>query len=299
MAEPLPVTVLTGFLGSGKTTVLRELLKRGSKLGVIMNEVGQAGIEAPLSGKDYVELAGGCVCCMVNRDLETTLKEMCERFDLERVVIETTGLANPSQLLWNLQPQAFGDKLRVDAVVTTLDPTAPDSYASSEWQAQVQHADLLLLTKSDIADTAPASLAARTLNKRARILDAHVEDAIAAILDAPPDRAEQLSLFVPVTKHSPFDVINIVSTQAHDLPALQAYLDTLPEAVVRAKGLVWLTTGVWCRFHVVAGRKDVEFTTDKPAHAQSRVTIFGRGLDRDAIERGFYSASRSSTSIVR
>src|SRR5688572_27125918 len=141
MAEAqLAVTVLTGFLGAGKTTFLSRLMRSGlgGRMGVIVNEIGQAGIEAPLAGPgDYFELTGGCVCCIVNRDLETTLREMLARFDLERVVLETTGLATPKPIVWNLQPQVFEDKLRLDAVVAVVDPTGPEARETAEWREQV------------------------------------------------------------------------------------------------------------------------------------------------------------------
>ena len=103
-------------------------------------------------------------------------------------------------------------------------------------------------------------------------------------------------------QHAAFDVHNLVSTQAFQLAKLEAFLKALPESVVRAKGYVLLDTKVWCRFHLVASRLDVQFATDAPEHGQSRAVVFGRKLDKEAIAQAFFAAqtdSRLSTSMVR
>ena len=126
MSTPLPVTVLTGFLGAGKTTFLKRLIlsRHGLRIALIINEIGQAGAET-LDPREstYLELAEGCVCCVRNPELVSALRELAARGDLDRVVIETTGVADPLAITFTLERPDLADAVRLDAVVTVVDTT--------------------------------------------------------------------------------------------------------------------------------------------------------------------------------
>ncbi|HKW85229.1 MAG TPA: GTP-binding protein, partial [Burkholderiaceae bacterium] len=158
-----PVSVLTGFLGSGKTTVLNHLLHRPELAGtaVIINEFGSVGIDHLLV--DHVAenmrlLASGCLCCTVRGDLVDTLGLLAERrargeIGFARVVIETTGLADPAPVLHTLMADpALTPSFRLDGVVTTVDAVnaAGTLERHAEAVKQVAVADRLLLTKTDL-----------------------------------------------------------------------------------------------------------------------------------------------------
>src|SRR5688572_14407576 len=119
----VPVVVLTGFLGSGKTTLLNRLLDTrppdDGRLAVIVNELGAVGIDADLLPADMarqVELPGGCICCVLNEDLERTL---CDLVDggppLSTIVIETTGIAEPLPISWTLAGESLATRVRLAA----------------------------------------------------------------------------------------------------------------------------------------------------------------------------------------
>jgi G3E family GTPase len=162
----LPVTVLTGFLGSGKTTLLAQLLKRPelARTAVIINELGEVGLDHELvrlgGDGEAVLLPSGCVCCTIRSDLADTLRELFQKRvrgqipDFDRVVLETTGLADPAPILHTL----IGDPITAaryvaDGVIATV-----DAY-NAEWQLdtrreavkQAAFADRILLTKTDLA----------------------------------------------------------------------------------------------------------------------------------------------------
>jgi G3E family GTPase len=174
--EPLAVSVLTGFLGSGKTTLLRHLLAHPAmeETAVIVNEFGEIGLDHLLvqqATEDTVLLNSGCLCCTVRGDLVAGMRDLYKRRvkgevpAFQRLVIETTGLADPAPILQTIMTDPLlAERFRLDGVITTVDAAVGaatlDRHAESVKQAAV--ADRLLLTKSDLADAeARAALEAR------------------------------------------------------------------------------------------------------------------------------------------
>ena len=177
----IPVSVLTGFLGSGKTTVLNRLLRDPAmaRVMVIINEFGEIGIDHELvesATDDMVLLQSGCLCCTIRSDLLETLDDLLLRrargeipaFD--RIVIETTGLADPAPILQAVMADpAVAGRLALDAVITTVDAAAGAATLDRHMEAvrQVAVADRLLLTKADIAGEDRT----RTLERRLHALN--------------------------------------------------------------------------------------------------------------------------------
>jgi G3E family GTPase len=185
----IPVTVVTGFLGAGKTTLVRRFLgtPQGAGTAVIINEFGATGIDDALlrSSSDNIALLGnGCLCCNVRSDLQVTLHRLVadrERGAIphfSRIVIETSGLADPSPILATFATdRALGAEFHIEAVITVIAAQSGiDTIAAfAEARRQVILADRIVISKADIADDeAPARLAARLreLNPRADIVEA-------------------------------------------------------------------------------------------------------------------------------
>ncbi len=185
MMQKLPVTVLTGFLGSGKTTVLARLLKNPElqKTAIIVNEFGEVGLDHDLleqSDEDLILLANGCVCCTVRGDLVEAFHKLDAQraagtavFD--RVIIETTGLADPAPILHTLMSdESVTAHYRLAQVITTLDAVNAmatlDQHKEAVKQAAV--ADRILLTKTDMAtDIDALRQRIRMLNPAAPLVD--------------------------------------------------------------------------------------------------------------------------------
>jgi G3E family GTPase len=171
----IPVSVITGFLGSGKTTLLARLLRDPAmaRTAVIINEFGAVGLDHELvetSDESFVQLSNGCLCCNVRSDLVMTLGDLAARRaagtvpPFERVVVETTGLADPAPVLHALMTdRALSEVYVLDGVITTVDAVTGlatlDNHAESLRQAAV--ADRLVLTKTDVAEAQSAAMRAR------------------------------------------------------------------------------------------------------------------------------------------
>ena len=207
---PIPVSVLTGFLGSGKTTLLSRLLRHPgmADTAVIINEFGEIGLDHHLveaAEGEPIVMSSGCLCCTVRNDLVDTLRGLYLKRvrgvvpEFKRVVIETTGLADPAPILHTLMEDPVVETYySLDSVVTTVDAVHGDSQldAQPESVKQAAVADRLVLTKSDLADAA----AMERLQERLRRLNPGAPLLTAVQGEIDPAGLFNAGLYNPATK---------------------------------------------------------------------------------------------------
>ncbi|WP_295752007.1 GTP-binding protein [Undibacterium sp.] len=175
----IPTTILTGFLGAGKTTLLNRILQEnhGHKIAVIENEFGQENIDNEIllqdSNEQIIEMNNGCICCTVRGDLIVALSKLIQqknegKIDFDRVIIETTGLANPGPVAQTFfVDEEVGMYYMLDAVVTVVDARHAMQTLDEheEAQRQVGFADKILLSKTDLVDAAQVSVLRQRLSR--------------------------------------------------------------------------------------------------------------------------------------
>ena len=226
-SQRLPVSVLTGFLGSGKTTVLNHLTRQDalSRTLLLINEFGEIGLDHDLvahSRDDVViEMSSGCLCCTIRGDLARTLREAPGRFArggelwFDRVVIETTGLADPAPIIHTLMTDsAVARRYRLDAVIATVDAVNGDDTLDRQIESvkQAAMADRLLLTKADLAGREVLS----RLQERLRVLNPAASQVITENGAVDPSFFFDAGIYDPKAK-SP-DVLKWLKAEAYGRP---------------------------------------------------------------------------------
>ncbi len=160
----IPATILTGFLGSGKTTLLKRVLSEahGQKIAIIENEFGEENIDADILVSDVkeqiIQMSNGCICCTIREDLRTTLRDLAEKkrkgeLDFERIVIETTGLADPGPVAQTFfMDDEIAEQYLLDSILTLVDAKHAVNQLNDRQEArrQVGFADQIFISKSDL-----------------------------------------------------------------------------------------------------------------------------------------------------
>jgi G3E family GTPase len=296
-SEPrLPVAVIAGFLGSGKTTLVNHILanRRGLKAGVIVNEIGEIGIDGDLilaAADDMVELSNGCICCSANTGLLDAVFRILQRADIDYLAVECTGLADPLPVALTFLRPEFSGRVRLDAILAVADAAefSLDRCAGTAAHHQLRWADTILLNKCDLASAdrlAMIEARIRAVNASARILRTTRCRVPRALLlgggsfahdEAPLDAAHDH------LREDGFEALSFAADRPFAADQFQAFLERLPTDVFRAKGVIWIAeSGERYVFHLVGQR----FTLDPSPAAgpqRSKLVLIGRNLDRQRL----------------
>ena len=295
----VPVTVITGYLGAGKTTLLRRIIERSgnlvagaeiARLAVLMNEFGEIAIDSRVvEGKNIsmVELLGGCVCCSLSGEFGAAVAEMLKTIRPEWIVVETTGVAEPAALAYDISKNIPGVKL--DSIVTIVDADSMARFPSlgHTGREQIELADIIILNKTDLVskDTLTEVLARLVaLNPRATIIESERCAIDVGVLSGVgrADIAKKHKIHEIGFEYFDFEYDGALG---HD--SLTAILGAMPPSIYRAKGFVRTEKGGFL-LNYVAGRHELEpFGCEK-----TELVFIGKGAlsHKDATVQSLESA---------
>jgi G3E family GTPase len=272
-----PLTLITGPLGSGKTTLLRHILASvPERLAVLMNEFGEIAIDSKVvAGKNIriAELGGGCVCCSLLGEFEAAVNEILDAIDPDRIVVETTGVAEPDALIFNIEESL--PRVRLDGVIAIADADAFLRFPrlGHTTRLQLESADTLLLNKADLV--APADL--ETIERELRSVNETADILRTERCRGDPDLlfgiAREKAVQPPAHIHQPeFDSFTY---RTHALLNRTRFEDLANDlhGIYRAKGFVRFAEGSYL-FNFVAGRWELESFP----HEDTILVFIGRGI---------------------
>ncbi len=279
-----PITIITGPLGSGKTTLLRHILETfPKKIAILMNEFGEIAIDTKIiQGKNVqmADLGGGCVCCSLLGEFEAAVNEIVDSVDPDYMVVETTGVAEPDALVFDIQESLT--KVRLDGVITVIDADAMVKYPSvgHTTRMQIEAADTIILNKVDLVSESELQTIEKKLhsiNETASILHSvrgKVDpDLLFGIgrerVQAPPHHVHQLE----------FESFSYSSPATFNRQCFEEFANSLETDVYRAKGFIRFPERIYL-FNFVAGRWELEPFTQEA----TELVFIGKNLNKHKTE---------------
>lgn len=300
----IPVQLVTGFLGAGKTTYMNRLLEAtDERLLVIVNELGSVNIDEQLIVKmdqEQIELSNGCICCSIQSDLSKTFYQLASKDTFDRIVIETTGVADPAPIIQTIYYDDYlRTRFKLTAILTVVDASQLDRELFIEGIHQIAYADVILLNKVDLVDADALEQAherINALNPTVRVIETvqTVGDYDLTENTFQLSRVDERLLGQLTAGHSSVSSLRAI-TLTTDVPLkrervtqyVREVLMHYEDDVYRLKAIVRLD-GETSKFVVQATNQlmGATFANEPSDDSRSVFVWIGKNLDRDALTRG-------------
>ena len=305
----MPVTLITGFLGSGKTTLINQILQNQDdlKVAVLVNEFGDINIDSQLlisTEEDMLELDNGCICCTINNDLIESVYRVLEREDkVDYLVIETTGIANPLPIILTFLATELKYFTRIDSILTVVDALNfyPENLDPDIILSQIIYGDIIIINKIDLVNEIKIKQIEEIIKEVKpegfRILysefsqvplplildigltqENHYQD---KILDFRRDR----TAFIKHLESDPFNFVSFKSDLPFDLQKFEYFLtEQMPNNVFRAKGILWFQGNESRHIFQLSGTRYDLQADDWTTEPNNQIVFIGRDLDESFIK---------------
>ena len=318
----IPVSLVTGFLGSGKSSLVNRILARHPErtFGLIVNEFGDVALESQIlqaHEDDIVELKNGCMCCVLRDDLLDAVARLLRRPEIDHIIVEASGLSDPIPIIQTFQTNSLEGSIRLASVICVVDPlsfrVARETYTVT--MRQLNQADYVVVSKSDVSGNAAARALAeelRSMVTRTSVFAVPEETPLSAIFDVPEqpgDTAAVLSgrgarerresdehtpeyaavTVAPSFTHDPVASVYFTSTDPLDAETFEEVMENLPAGVVRVKGILYVSRidGRYVKYILqYAGGRRENFPAPwgRNETRQTALLFLGMGFDAAALK---------------
>jgi len=266
----IPVMILTGFLGSGKSTILNRILKESKlKIGIILNEFGDVNLESEIveSNKDDTfELQNGCMCCVARNDFIAAILALKEKKkDLEYIIIEASGLSDPIPIIQTIIYGALSSYIRLDSIVCTVDSlnVQIEKEKFSSLAHQIDAADFAIITKSDVCSDEQKDLTTaivKKINPRCKVIYSNTDSLEVLFEGGNISQDKNFDNTDAKARHDKASKLFYKTETPLDTVKFQKFLKNIPKEVIRAKGIINLdNTKFKVVFQYVCSRYQLSF----------------------------------------